>query len=586
MKDYFWWGVSGGPDTSQVVLNGLDTSKVYSLSFLGSATAANFGGTILYTVGTQTQSLVVENNTQNTATFNNIKPNPDGTLNIKMAKGTGVQSGYWNSLVMTAPFDDGTVPLTPTALTASNVSGHGVQLNWNAVAYNAKSYQVLRATNPAGPFNLVGTIGQPAATAYLDSPVVGNTQLYYVVNAVNAHGVSGNSDTATILSLDRIPVINPIASVLMKSGQSQTVNVTAVDDATDHITLTAAGLPAYASFVDNGNGTGTITISPQAGTVGSSAVTVTATDLSNASSSANFNITVTDANVTSVYLNFSPGPVTPAPWNTITSGGPTAAGFNYSGFTDDSGNPTTIGLKLLNGFTYSVQYGMRLGNGNGIYPNSVLRNNFFETTNNLDSVKVTGLNPSMMYNFVFFASHDDGIVSITNFKIGTTSVQLDASYNTNKTVAINGIKSDANGNIVFYVFKPSTGTWAFLNALVIQSYAPTVTLLSPSDLRVITTHTNNITLQWADRSTSANESGFELWRSVNGGSYSLLKSLGAGVTSYKDLGAYPEHFLLLYGKVAQGNYQVVLHGACGHHDLCLYSRHQHSGSAIGRRSME
>jgi large repetitive protein len=539
LKDYFWWGISGGPDTAKVTLSGLDTSKVYSMNFVGSATAANFGGTVIYYVGTQSQSLIVENNTQNSVTFNSIKPNPDGTLNISMAKGVGVQSGYWNALVLTAPFDDGTTPLTPTALVAQNISGHGIQLNWNPAAYNAKSYQVYRATNAAGPFNLVTTINQPAANFYLDSPVNGNIQYYYLVNATNSHGVSNNSDTAAIVSLDRIPVVNPVSNVLVKGGQTATVNIVAVDDATDHLTLTATGLPAYASFVDNGNGTATISVNPQAGNIGTSAVTVTATDLSDSSNSVNFNITVTDANLTSVYLNFSPGPITPAPWNTITSGGPTAGGFTYSGFKDDSNNPTTIGAKLINGFTYSVQYGMRLGNGNGIYPNTVLRNNFFETSTRSDSVQITGLNPALMYNFVFFASHDDGIASVTNFKIGTTTVTLDASYNTNKTVAINAIKSDANGNITFSVTKASTATWGFLNALVIQSYQPTVALLAPSDLRVITTHTSSISLQWADR--SSNETGFELWRSVNGGAYSLLKSLGANVITYKDSALTPNN---------------------------------------------
>ena len=80
--------------------------------------------------------------------------------------------------------------------------------------------------------------------------------------------------------------------------------------------------------------------------------------------------------------------------------------------------------------------------------------------------------------------------------------------------------------------KDATANWCFLNALVIQSYLPTVPLLAPSDLRVIATKTNSVTLQWADR--SANETGFELWRSVNGGTYSLLKTLGANVVTYKD----------------------------------------------------
>ena len=170
-------------------LSGLDTTKTYSLTLLGSATGANYLGTVLYIINNQTQTLVVENNTTGVVTFNSIQPASDGSILIKMAKGTGVQEGYWNSLVISSSFNDGTAPLTPTGLTTQNISGHGVQLNWQAPAYNAKSYQVYRATSAAGPFALINTIALPNPVTYLDSPVNGNITYYYTVNAINSNGV-------------------------------------------------------------------------------------------------------------------------------------------------------------------------------------------------------------------------------------------------------------------------------------------------------------------------------------------------------------------------------------------------------------
>lgn len=537
LKDYMWWGISGGPDTANAVLSGLDPNQSYTIDISGSATGAWYGGTCIYYVNGVAQTLVVQSNTTGIVTFNNVHPAADGTVAIKMAKGTGVQSGYWNSLVITSSYDDGSKPLSPSQLAVQSISGHGVQLNWNDSAYNASSYQVFRSASAAGPYTLLSTLAVPNATSYLDTPVNGNMHYYYYVNAVNAHGTSYNSDTADVTTANRIPVVSPIANVAMKAGQSQTVNITAVDDATDQLTLTASGLPAYASFIDNGNGTATITVSPSAGVLDLSQVTVTATDQSDSTGSASFSITVVDKDVTSTYLHFSSGPAAPAPWNVVQSGGTTAAGFSYSGFKDDSGNPSGITLTLLNGFTYAVQYGMRQGNGNGVYPDVVLRNNFFESTTKTDSVRISGLDKTKLYNFVFFASHDDGIPSKTIFKIGAASQTLDASYNTNKTVSFNGLTPDANGNIVFSVAKDASAYWCFLNSLIIQSYANPAPLLSPADLRVIDKKTNSITLQWQDRASA--ETGYEVWRSVNGGSYSLLKTLGAGVVSYKDSALTP-----------------------------------------------
>ena len=85
-----------------------------------------------------------------------------------------------------------------------------------------------------------------------------------------------------------------------------------------------------------------------------------------------------------------------------------------------------------------------------------------------------------------------------------------------------------------YLFAKASGSdFAFLNAMVIESYDPSVTILSPGGLRVIDTKRNSVTLQWADR--SYNETSFQIWRADDSNSsYSLIKTLPANTVTYKD----------------------------------------------------
>jgi hypothetical protein len=81
----------------------------------------------------------------------------------------------------------------------------------------------------------------------------------------------------------------------------------------------------------------------------------------------------------------------------------------------------------------------------------------------------------------------------------------------------------------------ATGTdLGLITSLVIQSYDTTKTLLSPTDLRIVEVTKNALKLQWADR--AFDETGYEVWRAPDaaGSTFTLLKTLAAGVTSYKD----------------------------------------------------
>ncbi len=235
--------------------------------------------------------------------------------------------------------------------------------------------------------------------------------------------------------------------------------------------------------------------------------------------------------MSSVYLNFSDGTQADKPWNNLTAY--PVANTVYSNIVDDNNSATGITVKLLDGFQGVVASGMRPGNGKGIYPEVVMRTGDFEGSTNTRRIQITGLSTSKKYNFVFFNSHDDGLNCLTNFTINGQTVSLNATYNIDKTVQINGISPDASGNVTISVAKAAGMDYAFISSLIIQSYTAG-TFLGPTDLRVINPKRTSLMLQWADRADS--ETNYEIWRANDGGSFSLLTTVGANVTSYTDAG--------------------------------------------------
>ncbi|MHA4808119.1 fibronectin type III domain-containing protein [Flavitalea flava] len=538
LNDFWYFGYYGGPETAAFSVTGLNPAGKYNLTFFASSVfnGAADNGTTIYTVGIQSVSLYVQNNTRNTVSINNLSPTTAGAITVNMQKAPGTPIGYLNALVITSVYDDGTAPANPTALTAQNVPGKGVQLNWQDAAYNETGYEVYRSTSSAGTFSLIKT-ADPGTAAFLDSAISGTTQYFYTVRAVNNHGVSSYTDTATVKTTDRIPQIGAIADVLLKNNQSTTVTVTTTDDPTDHVRLTASNLPSFASFVDNGNGTGTVTIQPAAGLLGTfPGLTIKATDNSDSSRSASFNLYVVDANLSATYVNFTNGDnMSPAPWNNMAIPFLPNAGTFLSGLKDDGNTATGVSVTLTDSWDGLAITGMRRRNGTEVYPESVERTALFTTNSNAHRITVTGLNVSKKYNFLFYNSDGTSSSSLTNFTVNGQTIGLNGSYNSNKTAQINGISPDASGTVVIICLKDAAAAYGMLSALVIEAYTPaSVTTLSPADLRVLDyTASNTVSLQWQDR--ASNETGYEVWRANDGGTYSLRASLPANSTTYVDV---------------------------------------------------
>ena len=206
-----------------------------------------------------------------------------------------------------------------------------------------------------------------------------------------------------------------------------------------------------------------------------------------------------------------------------------------SNLTDAGGNATTISATLLDGFSWSGYTGWVTGNSDAIYPQSVVQNFYYLLNSNVSTsrIQISGLNNAKQYNFVFFNSMWDGTNGMTYFTINSQTDSLQADWNINRTVQLNGIRP-VNGVVTIGVSKSAAAQVAYINSVIIQGYDTTAgTLLSPTGLITTGVTQTTVSLSWQDR--SAIETGYEVWRASDAtGSYSLVASLPANAVTYQD----------------------------------------------------
>ncbi len=107
IRDYFWFGAYGNPETITVNMKGLNPANKYKVTILGSSSWTGLGnnGTTVYTISEFQEPLYVDNNSSNTVTFNEIKPNAAGIVSLHMSKGTATPYGVINAIVIEKSFD-------------------------------------------------------------------------------------------------------------------------------------------------------------------------------------------------------------------------------------------------------------------------------------------------------------------------------------------------------------------------------------------------------------------------------------------------------------------------------------------------
>jgi hypothetical protein len=536
IRDYFWFGIYGAPETVTMRLRGLDVNSKYNVTLFGSSAWTGVGnnGTTVYTINGVNKPLYVDNNNQNTVTFDNIVPDANGYISVQMSKGANTPYGMVNAIVLQKTFSDGTAPVLPEDLAAEALENGSIKLTWKDIAYNESRYLVHRSNTIDGPYTVINPgASNTNSTSYIDNSVVGNTTYYYKIEAENEVGSSGLTEAVSVTSVNKAPVLNNVIDQVINGGASLVVNLTASDEVGDVITFEVNNLPHFAQFQNTGNGTASITFNPGFEDIGQyNDLYVKATDQNGAFTTLTFSLTVVNPNIKTVMLSLGSSSATArAPWNNGLTW-PTA-NVLMSNLRDLNGLGTSFGVRLNSTWNGVYDNGMVTGGNRGIYNDDVIKGAYLSNSTSGRVIQIEGLDQAKRYNIGVFSSNNSGIESAMTITSGSQTVAVDGRYNSIKTGYLTGLTPNSQGIIQITLNKNSGSDYIMLNGIVIEEYNAS-TFVNPFDLFAETVlEPNKIKLSWSDRSSG--ESGFQIWRSTSKHSgYTLLATTSANVTTYTD----------------------------------------------------
>ncbi len=171
----------------------------------------------------------------------------------------------------------------------------------------------------------------------------------------------------------------------------------------------------------------------------------------------------------SVYINYTSVNSASSPWNnTNTLPQP---GYIWNNFLDETGTPSSIGMEETGTFDGVYGAGVNTGNNSGIFPDKVMIDSYGLFSGDSATLKITGLNLTMKYNFTFFASSIAGGDVNVAYSLNGKRCILNASLNTTGTVTAYDIVPDINGEVIITI-APGTPVSQFglIGALIIQGF--------------------------------------------------------------------------------------------------------------------
>jgi hypothetical protein len=430
-------------------------------------------------------------------------------------------------------------PIAPSALKAENSTTTLIALNWIDNANNEDNYQVWRSADEKVSFQLMGNIS-PNSNSFTDQTVTAFAKYYYYVVGGNVNGNGASSDTIQVIAGNNAPAMSNLSNMFVKTDATVNQNFT-VTDAGDNITISIDNKPSFITLQNVSGNTYRIILEPTTDNIGWYNLAMKATDSKGAVTTKNFTVTVADKNTRSVYVNFgSAGKTAPAPWNNWL--GVRAANNVISNLKDENNVTTAFSVTTLTAWTTTSDLGHLTGNNSGVAPDSVLQS-ALSNSSTAKQIRIGGLNPAMRYNLEFISSQNEGLNAETEFMSGLQRDTVNARYNTNTTANLNSLLPDASGQILVTVTMVNGSLASYLNGLVIEEYAPAITLLNPLNLYAETVDRTTINVSWSDRTNNESPvNGYELTRATD--SLFTLNvatiNLAGNVTFYQNTGLNPD----------------------------------------------
>ncbi|HYG38805.1 MAG TPA: fibronectin type III domain-containing protein [Cytophagales bacterium] len=221
-------------------------------------------------------------------------------------------SGVYEGIVITANDGKGGIDTETISITVNNVN-RAPQL---AAIGNAEVNELsdliidLSGTDADGDTISFSATGLPSFATFSNSgsgtgsinvnPEIGDAGSYNVTVTVTDANTDTSSETFTLkvnkLNLNA-PVIATIGNKTLDENTNQSYALTASDADGDAVTLSATGLPSFATFTSTGNGTGTLAVAPSYSHSGVySNVIISANDGNGGSSTQTISITVNNVN--------------------------------------------------------------------------------------------------------------------------------------------------------------------------------------------------------------------------------------------------------------------------------------------------
>ncbi|MFB6456069.1 fibronectin type III domain-containing protein [Chitinophaga sp. Hz27] len=387
---------------------------------------------------------------------------------------------------------------------------------------------------------LVNSPNGPYLNVATDSSKQG-TYLNNVVMVTDTHGASDTARFDLIINNNYPPVLASIPAVTMNEGGTQQLTLHATDqDANDTYTWTGVNLPSFITLAGNGLNC-TATVHPGFIDAGNYTIKVQITDNKGGTDFQTFNLIVNKVNPNGkIFLDVTQLGASPAPWNMTNV-------QQNNNLKNDKGEQTAIGINFVTPTFWLANAGPNTGNNSGVVPDAVMKDYmFFGMYGIPDTIPVifSGLDTVKQYNIRFYsgsiwADVPGGNNGVTYYKAGNQLDSINQQNNTTKLANLTNLKANADGTTTAYAYRPAWSPIGYISAVELDYYFDDGK--SPAAPKNLTGQVVNDTavLNWVD--VAYNELNYQIFRSEDSISFTLLATAPQDATSYNDISALGNH---------------------------------------------